>query len=184
MRNVVIDLGNLDYIYSDTINVFISSNRQMLEVSGRIAILSEHPKVQDILRRAGLDNIMRIYKSEAEMIADSKEILRQTSSYRIEELQKIQGKNEAPPRPRTEFEDFRSEIGEHLSEKIEGEDQPGAAPQPEPEPRAQPEPVSNGMPMQPPVAGFDQPDPSRFNEFDFPTQQLPVMGHGSREGEN
>ena len=110
MRNVVIDLGNLEYLYSDTINAFIASNRHMLEVSGRIAILTEHPKVQDILKRAGLDNIMRIYRSEAEMIADSKEILRQTSSYRIEELQKIstqpQGEMAPAPSPRTVFDDF------------------------------------------------------------------------------
>src|SRR6478672_3302011 len=115
MRNVVIDLGNLEYLYSDTINAFIASNRHMLEVSGRIAILTEHPKVQDILKRAGLDNIMRIYRSEAEMIADSKEILRQTSSYRIEELQKISGQPaEPPPIPKTEFDEFKAEMGQRL----------------------------------------------------------------------
>jgi anti-anti-sigma factor len=129
MRNVVIDLGNLEYLYSDTINAFIASNRHMLEVSGRIAILTEHPKVQDILKRAGLDNIMRIYRSEAEMIADSKEILRQTSSYRIEELQKIstqpsQPAPEPPPAPRTEFDDFKMEMGARLGSKLENNEVP------------------------------------------------------------
>ncbi len=125
MRNVVIDLGNLEYLYSDTINAFIASNRHMLEVSGRIAILTEHPKVQDILKRAGLDNIMRIYRSEAEMIADSKEILRQTSSYRIEELQKISTQpQEAPPAPRTEFDDFKLEMGARLGSKLDNNEVP------------------------------------------------------------
>jgi anti-anti-sigma factor len=125
MRNVVIDLGNLEYLYSDTINAFIASNRHMLEVSGRIAILTEHPKVQDILKRAGLDNIMRIYRSEAEMIADSKEILRQTSSYRIEELQKISTQPpEHPQIPRTEFEDFKAEMGQRLSTKLDNNELP------------------------------------------------------------
>src|SRR5688572_8526838 len=128
MRNVVIDLGNLEYLYSDTINAFIASNRHMLEVSGRIAILTEHPKVQDILKRAGLDNIMRIYRSEAEMIADSKEILRQTSSYRIEELQKIstqpQGEAAPAPSPRTEFDDFKMEMGQHLGSKLDNNEVP------------------------------------------------------------
>ena len=125
MRNVVIDLGNLEYLYSDTINAFIASNRHMLEVSGRIAILTEHPKVQDILKRAGLDNIMRIYRSEAEMIADSKEILRQTSSYRIEELQKISSQPaDNPPVPKTEFEDFRAEMGQRLGSKLENNELP------------------------------------------------------------
>jgi anti-anti-sigma factor len=124
MRNVVIDLGNLEYLYSDTINAFIASNRHMLEVSGRIAILTEHPKVQDILKRAGLDNIMRIYRSEAEMIADSKEILRQTSSYRIEELQKISTQPEAPPIPRTEFDEFKAEMGQRLGSKLDNNELP------------------------------------------------------------
>ena len=124
MRNVVIDLGNLEYLYSDTINAFIASNRHMLEVSGRIAILTEHPKVQDILKRAGLDNIMRIYRSEAEMIADSKEILRQTSSYRIEELQKISTQPEAPVIPKTEFDDFKAEMGQRLGSKLDNNELP------------------------------------------------------------
>ena len=127
MRNVVIDLGNLEYLYSDTINAFIASNRHMLEVSDRIAILTEHPKVQDILKRAGLDNIMRIYRSEAEMIADSKEILRQTSSYRIEELQKISTQpppQEAPPSVRTEFDDFKMEMGQRLGSKLDNNEVP------------------------------------------------------------
>ena len=125
MRNVVIDLGNLEYLYSDTINAFIASNRHMLEVSGRIAILTEHPKVQDILKRAGLDNIMRIYRSEAEMIADSKEILRQTSSYRIEELQKISNQPaEPPPIPKTEFDEFKAEMGQRLGSKLDNNELP------------------------------------------------------------
>lgn len=125
MRNVVIDLGNLEYLYSDTINAFIASNRHMLEVSGRIAILTEHPKVQDILKRAGLDNIMRIYRSEAEMIADSKEILRQTSSYRIEELQKISNQpGEPPPMPKTEFDEFKAEMGQRLGSKLDNNELP------------------------------------------------------------
>jgi anti-anti-sigma factor len=125
MRNVVIDLGNLEYLYSDTINAFIASNRHMLEVSGRIAILTEHPKVQDILKRAGLDNIMRIYRSEAEMIADSKEILRQTSSYRIEELQKISTQPQDHPQiPRTEFDDFKAEMGQRLGSKLDNNELP------------------------------------------------------------
>jgi anti-anti-sigma factor len=125
MRNVVIDLGNLEYLYSDTINAFIASNRHMLEVSGRIAILTEHPKVQDILKRAGLDNIMRIYRSEAEMIADSKEILRQTSSYRIEELQKISNQpGDPPPMPKTEFDEFKAEMGQRLGSKLDNNELP------------------------------------------------------------
>ncbi len=202
MRNVVIDLGNLDYIYSDTINVFISSNRHMLEVSGRIAILAQHPKVQEILRRAGLDNIMRIYRSEAEMIADSKEILRQTSSYRIEELQKIGNRPERVPLiPKTEFDEFRDEMGAQLSEKIDtdspsSEDRPQVpyqavppappilAPKPNsyaysppPAPNYNPNqnvPVNPGYGNQPPFSPPSGLSPGQAGNFDFPTQQIPV----------
>lgn len=125
MRNVVIDLGNLEYLYSDTINAFIASNRHMLEVSGRIAILTEHPKVQDILKRAGLDNIMRIYRSEAEMIADSKEILRQTSSYRVDEIQKAANQaQDIPQAAKTEFDEFKAEMGQRLGTKLDNNELP------------------------------------------------------------
>ncbi len=145
MRNVVIDLGNLEYLYSDTINAFIASNRHMLEVSGRIAILTEHPKVQDILKRAGLDNIMRIYRSEAEMIADSKEILRQTSSYRIEELQKFSSQpQEHPQIPRTEFDEFKAEMGQRLGSKLDNNELPQYQLGVPPSPTATPGPFGQG----------------------------------------
>ncbi len=178
MRNIVIDLGNLEYIYSDTINAFIASNRQMLEVSGRIAILSEHPKVQDILKRAGLDNIMRIYRSEAEMVADSKEILRQTSSYRIEELQKISNQDfpAVPQEPKSEFDDFRDEMGEQLGTKIENNEYPnyqyGAQP-------ASPPPQQNfSSPPQPAPEPPAYSQPPMGGNFDYPTVQLPIGQYG------
>lgn len=164
MRNIVIDLGNLEYLYSDTINAFIASNRHMLEVSGRIAILTEHPKVQDILKRAGLDNIMRIYRSEAEMIADSKEILRQTSSYRIEELQKISNQPAEPPTaPKTEFDEFKAEIGQRLGSKLDNNELPQ---------------YQLGLNHSPQPPAYQPPAPSEptypaFNPPGFGTQQLP-----------
>jgi anti-anti-sigma factor len=204
MRNVVIDLGNLEYLYSDTINAFIASNRHMLEVSGRIAILTEHPKVQDILKRAGLDNIMRIYRSEAEMIADSKEILRQTSSYRIEELQKIstqppQSAPEPPPAPRTEFDDFKMEMGARLGSKLDNNEVPqyqlglnqAAAPtgfgaSPAPRETAAPYPTFNptafGAPQQAPDAASTQGQPAYVPPQSAPAfggfNNAPAMGQG------
>jgi anti-anti-sigma factor len=184
MRNVVIDLGNLEYLYSDTINAFIASNRHMLEVSGRIAILTEHPKVQDILKRAGLDNIMRIYRSEAEMIADSKEILRQTSSYRIEELQKISTQApEPPPAPKTEFDDFKAEMGHRLGSKLDNNELPQyqlgvtAPTAPIFTPAVKPREPETAYPTfnppgfgttpipEPPQQGFTQPQPSPAYNF-------------------
>mgnify|MGYP001764893514 CR=1 FL=1 len=77
--------------------------------------------MQDILKRAGLDNIMRIYRSEAEMTADSKEIMRQTSTYRVGEEPPgpgaFPGVPAEPAAPKTEFDDFRSAMGEQLRQK-------------------------------------------------------------------
>ena len=195
MRNVVIDLGDLEYLYSDTINAFIASNRHMLEVSGRIAILTEHPKVQDILKRAGLDNIMRIYRSEAEMLADSKEILRQTSSYRIEELQKFsaQTKDQAPA-ARTEFDDFKAEMGQNLGSKLENNQatQFPTFKAPTFNSPPVPETPSLGFPQKQNTPAFGAGSPSasfqnqplkNFNQtpapsFDFPSAQMPVGQFG------
>src|SRR5664279_5941718 len=62
-RRLVIDLGTVDYLYSDSINALVALNRRMLESSGRMGILVPSPKVYDILVRAGLENIMRLYRS-------------------------------------------------------------------------------------------------------------------------
>jgi len=80
-RRIVVDLGGVDYLYSDSINALVALNRRMLESSGRMGILVPHPKVYDILVRAGLENIMRLYRSEAELQSDSRELMRQSSAW-------------------------------------------------------------------------------------------------------
>lgn len=80
-RRLVIDLGAVDYLYSDSINALVALNRRMLESSGRMGILVPNPKVYDILVRAGLENIMRLYRSEADLLNDSRELMRQSSAW-------------------------------------------------------------------------------------------------------
>jgi|GEM_PF-1661256 len=80
-RRIVVDLGQIDYLYSDSINAFVALNRRMLESSGRLGILVPHPKVHEILVRAGLENIMRLYRTEAELLGDSRELMRQSSAW-------------------------------------------------------------------------------------------------------
>lgn len=80
-RRLVIDLGGVDYLYSDSINALVSLNRRMLESSGRMGILVPSAKVYDILVRAGLENIMRLYRSEADLLNDSRELMRQSSAW-------------------------------------------------------------------------------------------------------
>jgi anti-sigma B factor antagonist len=80
-RRIVVDLGQIDYLYSDSINAFVALNRRMLESSGRLGILVPHAKVHEILVRAGLENIMRLYRTEAELLGDSRELMRQSSAW-------------------------------------------------------------------------------------------------------
>ena len=80
-RRIVVDLGQIDYLYSDSINAFVALNRRMLESSGRLGILVPHSKVHEILVRAGLENIMRLYRTEAELLGDSRELMRQSSAW-------------------------------------------------------------------------------------------------------
>jgi anti-anti-sigma factor len=80
-KRIVVDLGSIDYLYSDSINAFVALNRRLLESSGRLGILVPHTKVHEILTRAGLENIMRLYRNEAELLGDSREFMRQSSAW-------------------------------------------------------------------------------------------------------
>lgn len=79
VRQLVVDLSGIDYLYSDAINALVSINRRILEQAGRMSLLAPQPKVHEILMRSGLDSLFRIYKSEAELSAESMELLRQSS---------------------------------------------------------------------------------------------------------
>ncbi|MFC1586105.1 STAS domain-containing protein, partial [Fibrobacterota bacterium] len=81
VRNLIIDFGDIEYLYSDAINVVFNTNRQMLKVSGRLGILANKPEVQSVITKAGLENMMRVYHSEAEVLDDSQEILRQLGKF-------------------------------------------------------------------------------------------------------
>ncbi len=90
VRHLIIDLGDLDYLYSNTINAIININRQMVMSSGRIGILSTNSKVLDILQKAGLHNMMRIYRSEDDVSQDSENIVRHSTS--VIDINALKGK--------------------------------------------------------------------------------------------
>ena len=79
VRQLVVDLSGVDYLYSDAINALVSINRRILELAGRMSLLAPQTKVHEILMRSGLDSLFRIYKSEAELSAESMELLRQST---------------------------------------------------------------------------------------------------------
>lgn len=79
VRQLVVDLSGIDYLYSDAINALVSINRRILEQAGRMSLLAPQPKVHEILMRSGLDSLFRIYKAEAELSAESMELLHQSA---------------------------------------------------------------------------------------------------------
>ena len=106
-RNFAIDLSPLDYIYSDAINVILALNRRILDVSGRLSLMSPNPEVRSILERTGLHNILKIYETEADLLRSSEDIILQTTRFNLSDLKSYQ----QPQPPKSEFDDFKSEIG-------------------------------------------------------------------------
>ena len=107
-RNFAINLSNVDYLYSDSINKFINLNHTVLNVYGRLALLEPSEHLVQILQRAGIQNFLRIYTNEDDLKKASVEIIEQTTAINIKDV-----KEHAPEemKPVSEFEDFRSEIG-------------------------------------------------------------------------
>ncbi len=135
-RNFAIDLTPLDYIYSDAINVILALNRRILDVSGRLSLMGPSPEVRQILERTGIQNILKIYETETDLLKSSEDIILQTTRYNLSDLQSYQ-QAPPPPKPKSEFEEFRSEISTAMSPGV-------GATEPEPD------------------RGFRQPAPQQF----------------------
>jgi len=118
-RNFAIDLSPLDYLYSDAINVILAINRRILDVSGRLSLMSPSPEVKSILERAGLHNILKIYDTETELLKSSEDIILQTTRFNLSDL-----KTYREPKPKSEFEDFRSEISTAMTQEAPSQAQP------------------------------------------------------------
>ena len=155
-RNFAIDLSPLDYIYSDAINVILALNRRILDVSGRLSIMGPSPEVRQILERTGLQNILKIFDTETELLKSSEDIILQTTRYNVADLQTLQ---QAPPKPKSEFEDFRSEISTAMST--------GVAPaETEPERGFRQAPPQYTAPQEPPAQQYAKPAAFKEEEFE------------------
>ncbi|NLG16998.1 MAG: PEGA domain-containing protein [Fibrobacter sp.] len=177
-RNFAIDLTPLDYIYSDTINVLMALNKRVLDVSGRLALLGPQPEVLQILKRAGIHNILRVFETETDLMKTSEDIILQTSSFKMEDIQAIA---ESAPH-QSEFDQLRSEIGSVFGshdvpqEPVTQRPRP-SAPVPPPPPVHQ-EPAFGGSFEQ----EFTAPPQENFSRPSMPPQfapPSPQMGFGS-----
>jgi anti-anti-sigma factor len=165
-RNFAIDLSLLDYIYSDTINVLMGLNKRVLDVSGRLSLLAPQPEALQVLKRAGISNILRIFDTEADLLKTSEDIILQTTSFKVSDLQAL-----ANEKPQSEFDQLRSEIGsvfggQEAPSMDRGANAPKAVPQP---PR----------PAAPPPADVSQ---SVSDEFDQAFQQFEGFGDEAQGG--
>lgn len=106
-RNFAIDMSPLDYIYSDTINMLMALNKRVLDVTGRLSLMAPQPEVTQILKRAGIHNILRIFETETELIKSSEDMILQTTSIKMSDVNAAL--KQAPPQ--SEFDQLRSEIG-------------------------------------------------------------------------
>jgi len=109
-RNISVDLARLDYLYSDTINALIVMNKRMLDVFGRLSLLAPQPPVMDILKKSGVQNILKVFADEAEIIRLSEELAGQVGG--------IPSAAAAPKAPVSEFDDLRAEIGSAFGEGL------------------------------------------------------------------
>lgn len=106
-RNFALDMSPLDYVYSDTINILMLLNKRVLDVTGRLSLMAPQPEVIQVLKRAGINNILKIFDTEAELIRSSEAMILQTASIKLSDVQDI---NEPAP-PESEFDQLRTEIG-------------------------------------------------------------------------
>jgi anti-anti-sigma factor len=77
--NFCLDLSPLEYIYSDTLNVLVSTNKSVLNRGGRLALMGPNPEVVNTLERTGIHNILRIYRDQEELEEESRDIINNLS---------------------------------------------------------------------------------------------------------
>ncbi len=117
-RNLSVDLSALPYLYSDAMNALLSLNRQILDVSGRLALLGPTDDVRKILESTGVVNFIKVYATEQELVKSSEDIILQTSSFNLAALRKFKEQTPLPQQKHSEFEQFRSELAEVMPEEI------------------------------------------------------------------
>jgi cytoskeletal protein RodZ len=78
-------------------------NKRMLDVFGRLSLLSPQPPVMEILKKGGIHNIVKIFANEAELMWTSEQMTGQAPA--------PAGASAQAPQPQSEFDQLRSEIG-------------------------------------------------------------------------
>ncbi len=70
-RYLVLDLGNIDFLYSDAFNAFSIVHQQLVIHEGTFGVLTLDALAKQSLLNSHVDRIVKIYTSEAELMAAS-----------------------------------------------------------------------------------------------------------------
>jgi anti-sigma B factor antagonist len=68
-NQIVLDLKNVEYMSSAGLRAMVSTLKAVKRVNGDLRLASPSPRVEEVLRLAGLTSIFAIYPSREEAIA-------------------------------------------------------------------------------------------------------------------
>jgi anti-anti-sigma factor len=68
-KAVVIDLAGVDFMASMGMRSLVLTAKAIISKNGRIVLLAPRPEVEEVLRTAGIDELIPIHHAETEAIA-------------------------------------------------------------------------------------------------------------------
>ena len=79
-RNIVVDLGDLDFLYSDAFNAFSMVHQKIGAQTGTLGILAMDDLAVKSLQQAGVDRYVQVFRSEPELMAASLQTVSRTAA--------------------------------------------------------------------------------------------------------
>lgn len=67
-KHLVVNLGDLDFLYSDALNAFSTVHQKLSDNGGSLGVLAIDELAVKSIEQARLDSIIKIYRNEAEML--------------------------------------------------------------------------------------------------------------------
>jgi anti-anti-sigma regulatory factor len=68
-NNIVVDLGNLDFLYSDAFNAFSTIHQKLESRAGSLGILAMDDLAVQSLQNSGVDRYVKVFRKEPELMA-------------------------------------------------------------------------------------------------------------------
>ncbi|OGJ99824.1 MAG: hypothetical protein A2487_10840 [Candidatus Raymondbacteria bacterium RifOxyC12_full_50_8] len=147
VRNFCIDFSRFSSLDKAVIKSIISLNKVVLRSTGRLTILSTNSAITETLDHSGISGIIRVYLSEDEISADSKEILKQTESFYIGNIKQAEppkhlkkedtpeSKVKADTPPKDQFDTLKAELSSLISFDTDEPETPSTTPPPQQQPK-------------------------------------------------